>query len=309
VETPSNVTCIVLTSVPVGFVIFYYPIISIVNEWWIARLGMAFGVVTSAAGASGTVMPLVIETLLNKYGYKTTLRAIAVAKVVLVGPLIPLVRTRLLPSQANSVTRTDRSFASKRSFLTHYFANASQGHGFYFPSLFLPLYATSIGLSARQGAVLLSVMSAAQVLGQWTFGILSDKSGLNSLFLLSTLATAVTSFTCWVLAHDLAALLFFSLLFGFLAYGFSSVRARMGTVVSEEPTAALAIFGMFTFCQGVGNILAGPISAALLSERVKRESHGIARYRAVVIFTRACMLLSTLSIGTRYIRPRTIRAG
>lgn len=118
-ETPSNVTCIILTSVPVGFVIFYYPIISIVSEWWIARQGVAFGVITSAAGASGTVMPRVIETLLNKYGHKTTLRAIAVAKVVLFGPLIPLVRTRLPASQANSVTRIEWSFASKPVFLIH----------------------------------------------------------------------------------------------------------------------------------------------------------------------------------------------
>ena len=271
---------------------------------------MAFGIITSAAGASGIVMPLIIETMLSRYGYKTTLRAIAIAMVLLTGPLIPLLKPRLPPAQAHTATRTTEwAFAKKPLFLVYCSANALQGLGFFFPSLFLPLYATSVGLSARQGAMLLSIMSAAQVLGQWTFGILSDKTKLNSLVLLSTLATAAASFTAWGLAHSLAPLVVFALLYGFFAYGFSSMRARMGMAVSEEPTAALATFGMFTFCQGVGNVLAGPISAGLLSGRVKRESYGIARYKTVVIFTGSCMLLSALSIGLWSIRPRRMRAG
>lgn len=273
------------------------------------RRGMAFGVITSAAGASGIAMPLIIEALLDRYGYRTTLRAIALTMVVLTGPLIPLMRSRLPPSQASVSTRTDWSFIAKPLFLVYCFANLAQGLGFFFPSLFLPSYATSIGLSARQGAMLLSVMSAAQVAGQWTFGILSDKVGLNPLVLLSTIVTAVACFTSWGLAHDLAPLVVFSLLFGFFAYGFSSMRARMGTSVSEEPTAALATFGIFTFCQGSGNVLAGPISAGLLSGGVQGDSYGIVRYKALVIFTGSCMLLSALSIGGWYIRPRRLRAG
>jgi len=270
--------------------------------------GMAFGVITSASGASGIIMPLVIETLLNKYGHRTTLRAIAVAMVLLTGPLIPLLKNRLPPSQSSAVTRTDWSFASKPLFFIYCTASIAQGLGFFFPSLFLPSYATSIGLSARQGAMLLSIMSAAQVVGQWTFGFLSDKFRLNYLVLLSTIVTAVVSFTCWGFAHDLGPLVVFSLLFGFFAYGFSSIRARMGTAVSEEPTAALATFGAFTFCQGLGNVLAGPISAGLLSGGTKRESYGIARYKSLIIFTGSCMLLSALSISTWYICPRRLRA-
>ena len=56
---------------------------------------MAFGVITSASDASGVVMHLTIEALLNRYGHRTTLRAIAVAMVVLTGPLIPLVEGQI----------------------------------------------------------------------------------------------------------------------------------------------------------------------------------------------------------------------
>lgn len=209
---------------------------------------MAFGIITSAAGASGIAMPLIIEALLNKYGHRTTQRAIAIAMVLLTGPLIPLLRSRLPPSHASAGTRTDWSFATKPLFLVYCFANLAQGLGFFFPSLFLPSYASSIGLSARDGTMLLSIMSAGQVVGQWTFGLLSDKVCLNPLVLLSTLATALACSTSWGFAHQLAPLVVFAILFGFFAYGFSSMRARMGTAMSEEPTAALATFGILTFC-------------------------------------------------------------
>ncbi|KAL9578852.1 MAG: hypothetical protein Q9212_005459 [Teloschistes hypoglaucus] len=122
-----------------GFLILYWPILSVVNEWWISRRGMAFGFITSAAGASGIAMPLIIELLLAKYGYKSTLRAVAIAMVILTGPLIPMIRGRLPPAvQASAPTRTDWSFVRKPLFAVYCAANAAQGLGFFFPSLFLP---------------------------------------------------------------------------------------------------------------------------------------------------------------------------
>jgi hypothetical protein len=38
------------------------------NEWWVTRRGLAWGLIASASGASGVVMPFIVEALLNKYG-------------------------------------------------------------------------------------------------------------------------------------------------------------------------------------------------------------------------------------------------
>jgi hypothetical protein len=81
-----------------SFLVFYYPILSMVNEYWIARRGMAYGILCGASGVSGSVMPFALLTLLAKYGYRTTLRAVAVALTLLTGPLIPLLKGRLPPS-------------------------------------------------------------------------------------------------------------------------------------------------------------------------------------------------------------------
>ena len=82
----------------------------------------------------------------------------------------------------------------------------------------------------------------------------------------------------------------------------------MGTAVSEEPTAALATFGVFVFCQGFGNVLAGPISAALLDEGVKRDGYGLLRFKSMVVFTGTSMLVSAASVGFSFLQPRTVVA-
>jgi MFS family permease len=101
----------------VGFVVFYYPILSMVDEFWVRRRGMAYGLLCSASGASGAVMPLIMQVLLRRFGHRVTLRAVAVALVVLTGPLIPLLKGRL-GQQHVVALRTDWSFLRKKLFWT-----------------------------------------------------------------------------------------------------------------------------------------------------------------------------------------------
>jgi len=83
----------------------------------------------------------------------------------------------------------------------------------------------------------------------------------------------------------------------------------MGSAVSDDPSTVATTFSIFVFGQGVGNVLAGPISESLLARTTRLESYGIMRYKAVIIFTGTCMLSSALSIGLWYLRPRRGRIG
>jgi hypothetical protein len=51
-------------------------------------------------------MPFVLQALLSRYGYRTTLRAVAVALTLLTGPLIPLLKGRV-PSSRYSPLELD----------------------------------------------------------------------------------------------------------------------------------------------------------------------------------------------------------
>ncbi|RDW67845.1 hypothetical protein BP6252_09241 [Coleophoma cylindrospora] len=292
----------------VGFALFYSPIISMVNEWWVLRRGLAFGIITSASGFSLVAMPFIVDKLLNKYGYKLTLRAMAVSLAILTGPLLPLFKGRLPVSESSVSQKTDWSFVKKPIFWFYCAANVTQGLGFFFPSLYLPSYATSIGLSSTQGALLLALLGLSQVFGQLAFGYLSDgRLPVNVLAMASGLIAAAAAFILWGLARSLGPLIAFTLIYGFFGYGFAALRARLGLAVSGEPAAALAVFSIFCAGQGVGNVMAGPVSAGLLSNVIRVGSYGASKYRTMVIFTGASLVVSALCVGSLYLRPKRLR--
>jgi MFS family permease len=288
----------------IGFIIFYYPILSMVDEFWIRRRGMAYGLLCSASGASGAVMPLMLQVLLRKFGYKTTLRAVAVALVVLTGPLIPLLKGRVGQQQTTNL-RTDWSFLKKQLFWTYSISNLCMGMGYFFPALFLPSYASLIGLDTTKGALLLTLMSISQVVGQFTFGYISDKNvSVNALIAVSSTIAAIVTLSLWGLARSLVPLAFFAVVYGFFGAGYTAMWARMVTAVSDEPSASQAMFGLFCFGKGVGNILTGPISAGLLRLSVHSTGYGQGMYQAIVIFSGVCLVLSGASLSATFFKPK-----
>ncbi|KAH8892807.1 MFS general substrate transporter [Thozetella sp. PMI_491] len=284
-----------------GFVISYYPIVSFVSEFWIERRGMAFGLLCASSGVTGAAIPFAVEALLGRFGYQTTLRASAVALAVVTGPLIPLFKGRLPSTRQSAVGRSDWTFLTKPLFWVYFISNFLQGLGFFFPALYLPSHATVLGFSSAQGALLVALLSVAQTCGQFSFGYMSDhRVPLNLLILASTLVSAVAVSALWGLARSMAVLIIFSLIYGFFATGYSAMWARMGSAVSDEPSATMKMFAMFNFGKGVGNVLAGPVSAGLVSQRVLVESYGAFKYKSVIFFSTTSMLCSALCIAALY---------
>jgi len=269
-----------------------------INEWWIARRGFAWGIMLGASGASGIAYPFILEALLERYGHKTTLRALAVATTLLTAPLLPMFKGRLPPPHSSTLGRTNWTFVQKPLFWLYATSTIAQSLGFYLPSLYLPSYASATGLGPRTGALLLAIMSIAQVCGQLTYGYLSDgRLSLNVLLLSSSMIAAVASLTLWGLARSLAPLILFALVYGFFAYAYSAMRVRMGTAVSADPNTALATFCIFSFFQGIGNVLAGPISGTLLGSVLDLSDYGHSRYKAMVIFTGCSMVASVCAVA------------
>jgi predicted MFS family arabinose efflux permease len=279
----------------VEFVIFYYPIISMVDEFWVARRGMAYGILCSASGVSGIVMPFSLEELLNKCGLSITLRAVAIGLAVLTGPLLFFIKGRVPTSQRSVFGPTNWAFLRAPLFWVYTTSNLMQGLGYFFPSLYLPAYASTIGLSPRIGALLLAIMSVSQVFGQLSFGYLSDRQfSVNVLTLTSTVVSATAVLSLWGLARNFTLLCIFTIIYGFFAAGYTAMWARMGTAVTTDSTSTLTAFGLFNFGKGLGNVLAGPISANILRDPVHILKYMLVKYEAIVLFTSSCMFASAV---------------
>ncbi|KXJ88112.1 major facilitator superfamily domain-containing protein [Microdochium bolleyi] len=296
-----------------GFLILYYPILMMVNEFWIARRGMAYGVLCGASGVSGAVMPFIIQTLLAKYGYQTTLRAVAVGLAILTGPLIPFLDGRLPHSAHTTALKIKWSFLTSPLFWLYTLSNLFQGFGYFFPALYLPSYASSLDLGDKSGAVLLATMSVSQVAGQFMFGYLSDRRvPLDTLACASTLVAAVATFAMWRLAGSFSILIGFAVLYGFFGSGFTALWGRMSTAVADDDvTAGPIVFGLLNLGKGIGNVLAGPIGGLLVhqSSALQQSSATAAlessSYYWMIVFTGACMFASGVVIVLRHVKRLT----
>jgi MFS family permease len=65
----------------IGGNLLYYPIFVFIDEWFVRRKGMAYGVMWAGSGCGGLIGPLVLHWGLAKYGVEVFLRGWAIALV------------------------------------------------------------------------------------------------------------------------------------------------------------------------------------------------------------------------------------
>ncbi|KAM5341862.1 hypothetical protein ACJ41O_014893 [Fusarium nematophilum] len=236
----------------VNFLLLYFPVLSMLNEWFVQRRGVAYGVMYAGSGFSGVGYPFFLELLLSKYGYRTTLRVVAVAEFVLGAPTLFLLKGRLPASSRGQLRMFDFSFAKQPLFWCFAISNLLQGFAYYIPALYLPSYASIIGLSGTLGALILAANNLAIVMSQVIFGYLTDRT--NNVLLLvfiSSFVSAVASFTLWGFAHSFPTLLMFALIYGWFAGAFPVFWAKFGSMLSEDPAP---VYSMMAFGKGIGNL-------------------------------------------------------
>lgn len=276
-----------------GFLMLYFPILCMLNEWFVRRRGFAYGVLYAGGGFSGVGLPFLLEWLLSRFGYRTTLRAVAVAQFILVAPTLPLLKGRLPPSHSSARRAVDLTFLTNAQFWILMASNLCQGFAFYVPALYLPSFASTLGYPGTIGAMILAVNNMASILGQVSFGYLTDRfDNIHLLVFVSTSISAIAAFTLWGLAHSLELLVLFATAFGWFAGAYIVFWPRFGTMLSEDPQP---VYSLMAFGKGVGNVVTGPISASLLTRTVT-SGYGLGRFESLIIFVGSLMAASSLGI-------------
>lgn len=75
------------------------------------------------------------------------------------------------------------------------------------------------------------------------------------------------------------------------------MRVAMGRAVSDDPSTVFATYAIFVFLMGVGNILVGPLSAALMAPReVVQEHFAGNKYEPMVILTGATSFVAAIIV-------------
>lgn len=278
----------------VGFLVMYAPLLSMLNEWFIRRRGLAYGVLFAGGGISGSCFPFALEKLLSSYGYRTTLISVAITQTIMIAPILCFIKPRL-PSASRHAARTmDWRFLRNPRFWILSMSNVLQGLAFYIPSLYLPSFAALIGLSPRVGALLLAAHNVASTLGQVAFGHLSDKfSNIFILLFVTTSVSGIASFCIWGFAWSLTPLLLFSLVFGAFAGAYVVFWTTFSSLLSDDPQT---VYTLMAFGKGIGSVATGPISGVLLNQPIT-SGYAMGKYEPLIIYMGSLMLASSLGIS------------
>ncbi|KAL9586794.1 MAG: hypothetical protein Q9212_000680 [Teloschistes hypoglaucus] len=278
-----------------GGCMLYMPTMQYLDEWFVERKGLALGFFFAGTGVGGVVIPLVMNWALHKWSASTALRIWA---LVLTAPLIYFIKPRLPVPADHKATRNQRldfNFLKQPVFWFMEIGNFMQGIGYFIPTVFLPTFAHSLGLSQIAGSSTLSLLNAATVVGGILLGALSDKYDVINVMVFASIGSVISIFLIWGFSTSIAPLYVFSIIYGVFGGGFSSCWASMvKRVQSKDSRAEMGlVFGAFAAARGIGCIASGPLTSALLKGG-KDWNAGAAYgtgYGLLIVFTGVTALL------------------
>jgi MFS family permease len=231
-----------------------------------------------------------MNSLLSTYGFRTTLRVWAITLLILSSPLIYFLRPRVPTSSVSIPPRQGLKFLGTSQFWILISGFSISSLGYFIPSIYLPTFARSLGLSPSIGTLLVALINASAVFSTIAMGWLIDRFHVTTVILLSTIGASISVFLCWGLSTALPLLTIFSLLYGFFAGGLVSTIAGMVKLIKQKDASADVgtLLGLLSAGRGIGAVVAGPLSEKLLEGKLWQGSAGEAYgsgFGTLIVFT------------------------
>ncbi|OBT62678.1 hypothetical protein VE03_07523 [Pseudogymnoascus sp. 23342-1-I1] len=285
----------------IGGSLAYSPCIIYMDEWFVKRKGLAFGIMWAGTGLAGVILPLAMQVFLDKYGYKITLRAWAVTLFVLTAPLLYFVKPRVPLSQSTQTRRIDFSFINTKIFGILQACNVIEALGFFLPSIYLPSYARTIGASSVESALTVVIFNVASVFGCVAMGSIVDKYHVTTCIVISTIGSTIGIFVVWGFSVSLAPLYVFCIIYGLFAGSFTSTYPGIMRAVQKKKNSAepVMVFACLAAGRGVGNVASGPLSEILIRGMPWKDQGGFAYgsgYGPLIVFTGVTAFLGGASV-------------
>ncbi|KAI1303329.1 major facilitator superfamily domain-containing protein [Xylaria venustula] len=285
----------------------YCPCIMYVDEWFVKKKGLAYGIMWSGTGLAGVILPLLLQWLLTTLGFRNTLRIWAGLLFVLAAPAAILIKPRLPPSARSHVKPFNLWFLVTPAFLVYQVANIVESAGYFLPGIYLPTYARStLGAPSLSAATTILLVNVASVFGCVAMGWFIDRLHVTTCILLSTIGATISVLVIWGLSSSLGLLYFFCVAYGLFAGSFTSAwpgimreiaqKAQDNNKGQVDPNM---VFGFLCAGRGVGNVVAGSLSETLIRSSLwvgETATYGYSSsYSSVIVFTGVTALLGGAS--------------
>lgn len=196
-----------------GMGFLYITASAVLPQWFTKRRSLAVGIASSGAGFGGLAYNLGAGAGLESIGWRWTYIVLAISTVV-----VNLACALLLKDRNQIIRPKQRLFDVRELWHISTFLIISWGWltelGYIVLLYSLPNYATSIGLTARQGSIVGAVLNLGLAFGRPIVGYCSDRVGRINVATAMTALCGIFCLAIWVPANSYAVLLVFALFSG-----------------------------------------------------------------------------------------------
>ncbi|KLT43663.1 MFS general substrate transporter [Cutaneotrichosporon oleaginosum] len=263
------------------------------SQYFTRRKGTALGIVYSGGGFGGAIISLALEAGVRNLGVAWTFRLVGFLMLATCLPAAWFIKERFAPNRREFV---DWSLFKNLDFVALFITGVLGTFPLFVPPFFLPLYATSMGLSTTTGAVLVCIFNFSSALGRLATGVLSDRimGPLNTLLLVLSI-TAVSLLVLWPTSLSLAPLIIFVLVNGAASGGFFAIMPTVVSTIMGQQRMAVA-FGMIVTGWGGGYLMGAPTAGYLLAA-FGGSTEGIKAYRPAVFWAGGMALAASAIVA------------
>lgn len=252
------------------------------------------------------IFPIVLQALLDRYGWKATLRISSVGLFLLGAPFLLFLKPRL-PKRTSTLSSLSLKFHLNPVYVIYQLGNTIEALGYFLPAVFLPSHASTMGATGILASLTVVLFNLTTVIGCAIMGYMTDRCHVTTCITVSTVGAVASVLIIWGLSTSIGVLYLFCSVYGLFAGAFSSTWSVVAHEVQKsEPSADFSmVFAFLEAGRGVGNILSGPLSAVIVNGNQWYGAAGGAYgsgYGVLIVFTAFTTLFGGLCILARWLK-------
>ncbi|KAG8217834.1 major facilitator superfamily domain-containing protein [Butyriboletus roseoflavus] len=250
--------------------IMYIPTMAVVSHYFRQHRTLAMSLVASGSSFGSIIHPIMLNNLFNRsvgFGNGVRISAAFVSVLLLVACL--LMRTRLEPPRhrANYLS-VGRGIIHDVPFCIMSVGLLCFQIGFFFPLFYLQLDSVRHGNSETFSFYSLVLLNGGGLIGRLSTGFIAPRVGVPRFMIISTAGCGILILGMIGLSSA-PTVVMLGTVYGYFAGVYIALLSPLMTLLTTDLSELGARMGIGIAVVGIGSLIGGPVSGALLTSRYK----------------------------------------
>ncbi|KAI0707813.1 MFS general substrate transporter [Earliella scabrosa] len=255
-------------------------------HWFKRRLGFALGIMALGSSVGGTLFPILVRNLIDRVGFKWTMRVLGFVEIALLLFLFATLERRLPPKRKTGPFISFEAFKSL-PFTLYSLSSFMSFLGIYTVLTYIDVSAVSEGISADFSFYLLAIANACSAVGRVVGGLAADRTGPLNVMTPATVIAGIMTYIWPFAATSIGGNIAVAIVYGASSGVYVSLLAQPIVRMGKTHDVGVRV-GMSTTVLALGAVAGPPISGAINAATGGFKYTGIYAGSAVMI---ACALM------------------